>query len=219
MTLYTGILSLGTRQDATAWQNGCRNLGIGTSVTPITTPNPTMTTLKSFFVSSSHWLFLAGHYAGTLYNDAGSVEISFLDGGVDIDAAGESAQLRRADCTFSLHETCSLILWGGCSVLGRPNDVRTMRRLFNQPLMLGFAGLTGWRIVNAMLGADFIPANRAFFSRISNPGDAAEVRDAWMETALWGYGGGTMEDLFRAVDPDGQEWKLSKKQIVKGTTY
>lgn len=220
MAIYTGILSLGTRQDATTWQTGCRNLGIGVSISPIATPNPSMTALKDFFMSSSNWLFIASHFASTLYNDAHNVDVQFFDVGVDVTVQRELAQLRKSACTFSLHESCSLILWGGCSVLGSATHVRTMRRLFNQPLLLGFAGLTGWRIVNAMLGAGFIPANKAFFSRINTPGDSAQVRDAWMNTALCGYGGNaSIEHLFRAVDPDGQEWKLSGKTIVRGVQY
>jgi len=46
--------------------------------------------------------------------------------------------------------------------------------------------------------------------------DAEAVRNAWMQAALAGHGGTTIEGAFRAIDPDGQEWKIANKEIVRG---
>jgi len=176
-----------------------------------------MEEIKTFFTSDLNWLFLAGHFSGgTLYNDAeyrgsrsGNVKVRFLDNGVDVSVGRAEASLRKSDGTFTLQDSCMVILWGGCSTLGVPEDVNTMRALFDKPLMLGFSGRTGWRIVSAMLGADFIKPPNAFFDRISKPEDLIQVRKAWMDTAKWGYGGNAkIENIFRACDPDGKEWRL-----------
>jgi hypothetical protein len=49
--------------------------------------------------------------------------------------------------------------------------------------------------------------------------DRYAARNAWLETAAWGYGGGDYGGIFRAVDQDGQEWLLSGKNIVKGPKH
>jgi hypothetical protein len=68
-----------------------------------------------------------------------------------------------------------------------------------------------------MLGGGFITNH--FFKRVEGHiTDPVAIRNAWMETALRGYGGGSQEGIFRAVDPDGQEWKLLNRKIVKGRT-
>jgi hypothetical protein len=46
--------------------------------------------------------------------------------------------------------------------------------------------------------------------------DAEAVRNAWMQASLAGHGGTSNEGTFRAIDPDGQEWKIAKKEIVQG---
>ncbi len=95
-----------------------------------------------------------------------------------------------------------------------------MRTLFGPHVLLGFNGLTGWKMVDAMLGGGFIGAGRHFFDRVvGKDSDAAGVRDAWMETAKFGYGGSDNESKFRAIDPDGREWKLQKGEIRPGRRF
>jgi hypothetical protein len=37
-----------------------------------------------------------------------------------------------------------------------------------------------------------------------------------MQAALAGHGGSEIEGRFRAIDPDGQEWKIANNKIVQG---
>jgi len=215
----TGILSLGTRRDASTWEEGCGALGIKARL-PIKSANPSVADLKTFFAGKGGWFFFGGHFGGrTLSNERGDVEVRFDAKEVRITAAGTKLVLSKATHEFSLHEECAVVLWGGCSVCGDPDTVETLRTLFGPHLLLGFAGLTGWRVVDAMLGGGFMKKGH-FFDRLE-PGrlDAVTVRDAWMGAALQGYGGGDIEGRFRAVDPEGQEWKLVKKKINRGRKY
>ena len=212
----TGILSLGTRQDATTWEAGCKGKGVATVSPIIKKPEPSLTELKTWFVGSQNWLFIAGHFSSYLYNEKDTVSVTFQNDGVDVKVGAESAKLRKSDNSFTLEKSAKVVIWGGCSVLGDAGHIKTMRKLFNNPLMLGFAGLTGWRIVDAMLGNGFIKPPQAFFERLTNKEDPSNIRDAWMETAKFGYGGNSeMEPKFRAVDPNGQSWCLKDKKIIK----
>ena len=216
MALTTGILSLGTRQDATTWELGCKANGLETVSPVIKKPEPSLADMKTWFVGSPNWLFIAGHFSSYLYNEKDTVSVTFLKDGVDLKVGAESAKLRKSDSSFALEKSTKVIVWGGCSVLGDASHIKTIRSLFNNPLMLGFAGLTGWRIVDAMLGNGFIKPPQAFFERLSDSADPSNIRDAWMETAKFGYGGNPeMEPKFRAVDPDGQSWCLKDKKIIK----
>ena len=77
MSEKTGILSLGTRADATTWEKGCKALGFDAPL-PIKKPSPTMDDLKRFFGSSFEWVFFAGHFSGgRLYNESGQVGVRF----------------------------------------------------------------------------------------------------------------------------------------------
>lgn len=93
-----------------------------------------------------------------------------------------------------------------------------MRHLFENPTILGYSGMTGWAINNAMLGDGFIRPH--FFNNLTVGDYSSEnIVNAWINSAKWGYGGGSMESMFRAVDEDGQEWKLANKAVVKGRKF
>ena len=71
-----------------------------------------------------------------------------------------------------------------------------------------------------MLGGGFIGAGKHFFDRVAGKDtDPQGVRDAWMETAKFGYGGGKNESKFRAIDLDGREWRLLKGEIRPGRRF
>lgn len=217
--MSAGILSLGTRRDATTFEKGCAGLGLKARL-PIKKPNPTMAELESFFAGPARWLFFGGHFGGrTLSNEQGNVEIRFESDHVKATVDDAKAQLHKKGSAFRLHEDCVVVLWGGCSVCTDADTVRTLRTLFGEHVLLGFAGLTGWRMVDALLGGGFIKKEH-FFDRLS-PGklEPAAIRDAWMRTARRGYGGGDLEGRFRAVDPDGQEWRLTGGKIVRGRKF
>ena len=69
MARTTAILSLGTRKDATTWENGCRGLGFDLGRV-IKKGQPTIEELREFFSTPAQWLFLAGHFGSlTLLNE------------------------------------------------------------------------------------------------------------------------------------------------------
>jgi hypothetical protein len=79
--------------------------------------------------------------------------------------------------------------------------------------------MTEWEIVNNLLGGGTIQPDHFFNQYRSHAGESFPnaglwARRAWMEAARIGYGGKALEDRFRAVDFDGQSWKLSRGQIV-----
>ena len=211
-------LELGAQKDGRSWEAGCVRLGMR-SRSSIFSQTPTMDDLVAFFRTPCEWIYMSGHYlyaSGKLYSDEG-VSIVFLDDAVDVTVAGEKRRLTKASGDFQLHVGCTLLVIAACSALTLESRIRTFRTLFDAPVLLGYARMCGVAINTAMMGGGFI-AN-AFFGRVANKraqNDRNAARDAWMETANAGYGGGDIEDMFRAVDEDGQEWKLSGKTIVKG---
>jgi hypothetical protein len=206
---------LGSRRDANDWESGCQGLGLR-RMQSVRTGLVSMSTAKNFFVHSPEWLYLAGHYAGSLYSENGETDISFSNNGVTIQAGNQTATLTKGR-DFQLHRNIKVVIWGGCSLLGSPDEVQTMKTLFgDKHVMLGFGGITGWRIVQALFGGGFIPKSGSFFGRLSRNPSPEDIVQAWMGAASQGYGGNAQIDhLFRAVDHNGQAWKLAGKQIVK----
>jgi hypothetical protein len=220
-------LCLGTRKDAETWDAGCRRLGYRVVVS-VRSPNPSDDELREFFKCDAEWLFFGGHFnAQTLYNHARQEK---RPGGLAIQFAGDDVRVFRDEVFqyrliktggFRLHESAWLVLWGGCSTLGSVGTVQTLRKTFNHPAMLGFDGKTGWEIVNNLLGAGTIQPGH-FFHQLaphaneSFPNGGLWARRAWMEAARIGYGGQALEGRFRAVDFDGQSWKLAGGKIVPG---
>ena len=214
MTDKNGILSLGTRSDATTWEKGCKALGFDTPL-PIKRPAPTMDDLKAFFGRSYDWVYFGGHFASNrLYNHAADVGVRFAADRVTLEVGSDRVELKRGSRELGLSAP-RLILWGGCSTLGDDSVVTDLHRLFGDHTMIGFRALTGRRMVDAMLGAGFMAAKRHFFTRVTAASSAVELRTAWMETARIGYAGGSLEDRFAAVDPHGQRWVLRDKKVVK----
>ncbi len=213
MAPKTGILSLGTRADATTWEKGCSALGFDAPL-PIKKASPTMDELKRFFASSADWVFFAGHFSGgRLYNESGHVGVRFAAEAVTLEVGKDTATLKRG--TTDLQLGPRLVVWGGCSTLGSNSLVRDLHTLFGTHTMLGFRGLTGWRIVNALLGQEFLKDKRHFFTRVSSASDSGELTSAWMDTAKLGYAGGDLENRFAAVDDTGQRWVLRDRSVVK----
>ena len=182
----------------------------------IRTGHVKLATAQQFFRSSPEWLYMAGHYSGQqLYSENDETTVAFTNDAISLSTMGGSAQSKKADNTFALHKNIKVVIWGGCSLLGNDDEVTMMRNWFGDHVMLGFAGLTGWRILQAMFGGGFIPKNSSFFARLGRNPSPEDIVNAWMETAQQGYGGVPMEEKFRAVDTKGQGWRLSSKKIVK----
>ncbi|MEZ4553150.1 MAG: hypothetical protein AB7L91_08695 [Dehalococcoidia bacterium] len=213
MTDKTGILSLGTRPDSTTWEKGCKGLGFDAPL-PIKKPSPTMDELKQFFASSFDWVFFAGHFAGDrLYNQSKDVGVRFAADSVTLEVGSDKVTVKRDSSEFGLRPR--LVVWGGCSTLGLNSRVTYLHSLFGDHTMLGFRGLTGYRVVNAMLGAEFMANRQHFFTRVEASSSSDVLTDAWMQTAKLGYAGGTLENRFAAVDSTGQRWILRDSQVVK----
>jgi len=211
MTDKTGILCLGTRGDATTWEKGCKALGFD-APSPIKKSSPTMDELKAFFASSFDWVFFGGHFASRrLYNASGSVGVRFAATGVTLEVGSETATVAKKDLRLQPR----LILWGGCSTLGNNDLVRDLHTLFGDHTMIGFKGLTGWRVVDAALGAGFMKGNKHFFTRVEAGSSSADLTMAWMQTGALGWGGGDLENRFAAVETDGQRWILRDKVVVR----
>ena len=86
-------------------------------------------------------------------------------------------------------------------------------------------------MTQALLGGGFLRTGHFFDNLKGNTSDPAVIRDAWLQAAINGYkgGGGPMhratgesapinERVFRAVDPDGQEWLTEAGKIKRGPT-
>lgn len=214
MTSFSTFV-LGSRRDASDWESGCQGLGFR-PLHSVRTGHVKLTTAQQFFRSSPQWLYMAGHYSGQqLYSEESETQITFSKDEISLSTIGGSAQVKKVDNSFGLHKNIKVVIWGGCSLLGNEEDVAMMRGWFGDHVMLGFAGLTGWRILQAMFGGGFIPKNRSFFARLGRNPSADDILNAWMETAQLGYGGAEMEEKFRAIDIKGQGWRLSSKKIVK----
>lgn len=209
-------LSLGKRRDAGTWEKGCRELGFSSGVS-LRKDRPTLVELKDFFKSSPTWVYFGGHFgSNNLYNHYDDVKVYFEADrvAIAIDTAA-IVNLDKRTPDFQLERNLEVTLWGGCDVFTREETIRNIRHLFDNPLILGFKGTTGRLLVDAVLGGSKIRDH--FFKRIGNDkADLVAVRNAWLETAIFEYGGGEYEDNFRALDPNGQEWKLRNKKIVAG---
>jgi hypothetical protein len=219
-------LALGTRQDAGTWDTGCASIGLDL-LTSIRKPTPDMAELKTFFAQSPEWLYLGGHFSSlTLFNEAsfdgrkGAVDIEFAADHVEVKIDKTTETFSQDDDTFQLHKNVLVILWGGCSVCDTTHTMRTLRNLFGKHVLLGFSGSTGVRMVDAMLGNGFIKKNH-FFDNVkgkTGTGDLDAVAKGWMTAAKEGYGGGSLEERFRAIDFEGQGWKLEGGKIKKWLT-
>lgn len=212
-------LDIGNPIDGRSFEKGCRERMGMRAETSLLKTNPTLDELSQFFENYPSWLYLSGHHIPlTLYNDFG-VSIDFKATGVELTVNDKTKTISKVTGAFKVHVSCGLIVWGGCSALRNPDTVKLYRTLFDNPVMLGYAASTGYQINNAMLGGGFI--RKDFFARVQelSGNDPNALRNAWLETANWGYGGSDMEKLFRAVDEDGQEWQLESKKITKGRKF
>lgn len=208
-------LCLGTRKDAITWEEGCKNLGF-TQALSVRKPRPSIEELAAFFACGAEWLYIGGHFSPNhLYNENGDTDVEFRPTSVLLKTPSGSRSVSHAD-SFNLHQTARVIVWGGCSVAGVESTVTLMRQLFGEHVLLGFAGLTGTKMVDAMLGGGFIKNN--FFKRVKNntgwTGTCDGAVKAWMDTAAAGYGGGSIENKFRAVDWEGNGRRLTDGKVV-----
>jgi hypothetical protein len=216
-------LDISAPKDGMSWIRGCKQrLGMREK-SSIISETPSVGELAEFFGKTPDWIYLSGHFGNKkLSNNLGVapvVDIVFSYDSVEVIVGSEHRKLVK-HWDFQLHQECTLVVWAGCSALKHDTYIKSFRQLFDNPVLLGYAAQTGWRISDAMLGGGFITND--FFARVKNKmaqNDRHAERKAWMETAAWGYGGGECEGMFRAVDQDGQEWRLDGKRVVPGPKH
>ncbi len=219
MTRKTSILAFGTRADAGTWEKQCRALGFDAGRV-IRKSYPALDELRELFSVPAEWLYFGGHFGSlTLLNDKEDSWVEFGRSGVTVRAGSDTVTLDKKSNAFRLHEGCEVVLWGGCSVCGDRATIETLRALFGPHVLLGFAGMTGWKMVDAMLGAGFIKTGHFFDNVTEHLDDPKAIAQAWMKAARKGYGGGDMEDRFRCIDRAGREWKLEKGRIKAGRKF
>jgi hypothetical protein len=210
-----GIISLGTRADATTFEKGCKALGFDVPL-PIKKPAPSMQELKDFFVRKVDWLFLAGHSGGNnILNESGSVNITFESKRIVLTVNEETVNLGKGTANLSVDSSVKLIFFGGCSMLNKRAHIISFRDLFNKCPLLGFKQSTGWKMVDAMFGGGFIKEH--FFKRAKGQLDNKDkLARIWLETAAskYAYANTENEKRFASVDTKGRRWIIRAGKII-----
>ena len=240
MGTTTGVLSLGPNRAANTWANGCKGLGISALPPLINKEAPTLDELLAFFGTSPDWIYFAGHHLGNeLYSEHMSARIDFDKDKVTLFTGGlpkakgrpykpTTTTIQKDSSQFKLAVSKNLVvLWGGCSVCSEQHTqlLTDLFSLFGPHVLLGFGGMTGIDMVDVLLGGSASDKatgkswslKKNFFTYLKDTKqDAEAVRNAWLQAAMEGHGGTKLEGTFRAIDPDGQEWKIVNKEIVRG---
>ena len=235
----TGVLSLGPNRAANSWTDGCNSLGIKVLPPNINREAPTLDELLTFFKSSPDWIYFAGHHLDNyLYGFQMSVRVEFDEDKVTLftdraplvkgrNPEWKETVLEKGTDKFKLDVSQNLVvLWGGCSVCSdrHPERITSLFSLFGPHVLLGFSDMCGIDMVDVLLGGKATiedggtwTVKKNFFANLQDTKkDAEAVRNAWLQAAVAAHGGTALVDRFRAIDPDGQEWKITKKEIVKG---
>jgi hypothetical protein len=225
---------------ANTWADGCKGLGIAVLPPFINKEAPTVDELLTFFATSPDWIYFAGHHLENyLYSERMSARIVFEKDKVTLFTGGlptakgrpyrpTVTTIEKDSSQFKLGGSKNLVvLWGGCSVCADHNTklIIDLFSLFGPHVLLGFGGMTGIDMVDVLLGGSATDKDtgkpwslkKNFFVDLKDTNqDSEAVRNAWMQAALAGHGGTKNEGAFRAIDRDGQEWKIANKEIVRG---
>jgi hypothetical protein len=217
-------LELGEPIDALAWQKGCESLGF-TSAASIMNQFPALTELEAFFRTQPEWVYFSGHISGTLLyaHQPGTTElqfkkdrvaikdrVAFATNAISVKYDENARNLQKQTSEFTMHKRCLLVILGGCSALGSLSTMKVIRELFFNPTILGYAEQCDVTKNTAMMGGGSNPSH--FFANIRS---GADLVNAWLQSGLSNYP--SKQSMFRAFDPDGQEWKLDASKVVKGT--
>jgi hypothetical protein len=122
------VLSLGTRRDAKQFRKGAMEKLSLSAGSVVNAPKPPLDDIKKLFARTDEVLFLAGHYAGSLYNEDHSIDLAFDANKLTVKYDAQTAVLNRG-AEFK-QTKCKLVIWGGCSVCNDTATIDTMRALF-----------------------------------------------------------------------------------------
>ncbi len=236
-------LSLGSRKDADRWRKGMKEKLSYSETKWVKKVEPTMAEVEGFFGTNDDWLFMAGHFGGVqsewgswpysgdrrLYNDPDddvttppTHEILFRsDHALVRRKSGGSWEEKKLRKGTELKQSCKVILWGGCDVCSNQAQLNVIRALFGQPLVIGWLGITGWKIVDIMLGGhggnpDPGTWNTPNFWNELGSGheDPVKIRNAWLKVAKSIPWGGDVLERFCVIDPDGTRHKATDEPLV-----
>lgn len=218
-TIQSSVLSFyGNNKNAQIFLDELESLGVAKGLT-IMKPEPRLQEMITFFRTQTHWVYFAGHHiSGHFFNRMGNTNAGFrfYSDRVEVYAPdGEQTLTKPVD--FQLHfPKPQVLLWTGCNVCSDHDIIRTIRTLFESPLILGYAGSSVWRFTRKVFtgthygpGGVLMPKRNHetdFFEELSqNPiTDLEHVRDCWINVARNSFPGGpNIRAKFKAIDPDG----------------
>lgn len=123
------------------------------------------------------------------------------------------------------HGNCKAVFWGGCNTNSSNAQVTLFRNLFGDHTLIGWKGITGWQILNVVMGGfGNSPPNPAqdFFDLLgATPDDPATIKNAWLQSAIdssWGDGTQT-DDKFSVISPSGSGFKISGNSIIPDPSF
>lgn len=232
--MITSILTLTPSKNARIWSKELAKLGVRTGI-KITEYEPSLDRLVAFFGQSPNWIYFTGHYLnGHLRNyfpRSATAGVYFYRDRVQVHAPDGTRTLYK-DRGFNAHRAkTKVIMFGGCSVChDESNQIPELRELFGNPLILGYARGSVWRTNREMFsGVEFNRHGQVkrrhkhvdFFDQVGKgkADDLEHVREAWLRAVIRMIENPGKQTLFRAIDPDGTEWKVVRGKIRKGRSF
>ncbi|VAW69218.1 hypothetical protein MNBD_GAMMA09-2794 [hydrothermal vent metagenome] len=195
---------------------------------------PKLQSMVDFFHTQSNWVYFSGHHiSGHLFNhypQTATAGARFFSDSVKI-YTPDGRQTLNKNQGFMMHTANPQVLfWGGCNVCENPQTVQVIRNLFNFPLILGYSGSSGWKLTHKIftgrhIGPDgkrvpHLRGDTDFFYELSKGSvdDLVHVRNSWLRTARLNFRG-NMRQMYRAIDPSGQEWLPGADKKEEGRCF
>ena len=232
--MMTSVLTFGPSQNATIWSRELARQGVRTGMR-ITRYEPRLAELVNFCEQSPDWIYFTGHYiGGHLFNyfpREPTAGIHFHADHVRVHAPDGQRVLQKGR-GFHLHMARNkVIMFGACSVCHDDhNQIPELRALFDNPLILAYARSSVWRTNRLMFtGKRFNPQGKMvkfhrhmdFFDQLAKGDirDPEHVRKSWLRAVIAMIKTPARQTFFRAVDPDGREWKVEDGEMVQGRDF
>ena len=231
-------LAFGTRPDVAVWAEGLTAITGSKDVVVIRNQFPTMEELVAFFSLEPEWLFLGGHFDGSVFTNGVSEDVPEL-GRIAISIyfyadhiviiRGAERKVLHKDEGFALHRNLKYVFWGGCCAHEQDGKTTNMLNMLStaetRPVSVGWLNRMGYEVTHAICGgygneAPF--ASEDFFDRLAQRQRRRGLTDrdiieSWMQTSIdtdWGEGY-PINDSISVIDTYGDEWVIREGQIVK----